>query len=524
MLDRLAAVARIAAAPAPVLGDVVRACGVIASALKAEDASVIRAGDPHFVRLGSTVDPTAYEMKQRGYWLVWKELAANSRVAALLFSVTDRLVHDPIPIGPGVSATHLATILPSSESNSDLLTVRGPWPRGLTPEEVDFVDAVRPILAYLVSNVLDGERAARQRDQLGALADVAAAFSRAEEMDHVLTVLATALAKASGFDWARISLLHENGEHVVEQALNVSRHSGTETAALSGANESAAAKHRDQVVNRRLAETREPYLIPDVFANDTFGVDDDLRRYYERAHILSVGTFPILFGEQLLGVVRLSSSTPREFAQDEVAFLKQLVSQAATTVKGLQLYRELMAASKAVEAQAAELDRLRMAAEYLASHDSLTGLLNRRAWFDAAATGGYSSLAIFDVDHFKDINDQFGHPVGDAALQSVAQRLVAGVGRCGVVGRLGGEEFGALFEMPLSLAEQLCAKAIESFWQQPFVLPNGIRLHVTVSAGLAPWMDPADPVTVAYEAADRALYEAKYSGRNRLIVYRSEAA
>ena len=188
----------------------------------------------------------------------------------------------------------------------------------------------------------------------------------------------------------------------------------------------------------------------------------------------------------------------------------------------------LLASARALAAQAAEMNRLRVEAEYLASHDSLTTLLNRRAWFAAAESQAYSSLAVFDVDRFKLINDRHGHPVGDSVLRWVANTLAASIGSCGVVGRLGGEEFGALFEMPRFLAEQIARRAVESFFIDAFTLENGQQLAVRVSAGFASCpADPAGgrhPVVLAYEEADRALYEAKATGRGRLVTRVSPAA
>ncbi len=188
----------------------------------------------------------------------------------------------------------------------------------------------------------------------------------------------------------------------------------------------------------------------------------------------------------------------------------------------------LLASSKALAAQAAEMNRLREEAEYLASHDSLTALLNRRAWFAAAESQAYSSLAVFDVDRFKLINDCHGHPVGDSVLRWVATTLAGSIGSCGIVGRLGGEEFGALFDLPNFPAEQIARRAVESFFIEPFKLTNGQLLAVRVSAGFANWEpsagDGRHAVALAYEEADRALYEAKAAGRGRLVTRRSSAA
>ncbi|MGH2633166.1 MAG: GGDEF domain-containing response regulator, partial [Tepidiformaceae bacterium] len=87
-----------------------------------------------------------------------------------------------------------------------------------------------------------------------------------------------------------------------------------------------------------------------------------------------------------------------------------------------ELNASLFASKEAMVQQALELDRMRCEAEYLATHDSLTGLLSRRAWFDLALTGRPRALAMFDIDNFTTINDRFGHPAGDEVLREVARR------------------------------------------------------------------------------------------------------
>ena len=89
MLSTLAELARIALTPSPKMteGQVTHACAILRDILGAEDAYIIRSGDPHFVRLGSSDDPRSYEIKQRGYWVVWKELATNPNLSSGVFTV-----------------------------------------------------------------------------------------------------------------------------------------------------------------------------------------------------------------------------------------------------------------------------------------------------------------------------------------------------------------------------------------------------------------------------------------------------
>jgi PAS domain S-box-containing protein len=356
MLRQLAAVSDIATTTrgTKTVADVVRACELITEMMGAEDAYVLRAGDPHFVRMGSSADPSEYEIKQRGYWLVWKALAASPASPGGLFDARDGfVVAQGDPLMPGRPATHLAVILPGSESNSETLIVRGPWPNGLPPEQVELIRALRPMMAFLVGNVLDSDRQARQRKQLGALADVAAAFSQTTDMSRVLQAVATALAKASGFDWVNVYLLDDALERIVDSAQNVARHSSTDTAAIYRGPERRGSDRDASVIRmaRKLAENRRPQLIFDVFANEArTEADTQLHRFYERAHILSTASFPILFQERTLGAVIFSSSTSRTFEPAEVEFLTALVSQAATTVKGLQFNREFREADQRLRA------------------------------------------------------------------------------------------------------------------------------------------------------------------------------
>ncbi|HUV21141.1 MAG TPA: GGDEF domain-containing protein [Gammaproteobacteria bacterium] len=164
----------------------------------------------------------------------------------------------------------------------------------------------------------------------------------------------------------------------------------------------------------------------------------------------------------------------------------------------------------------------------LASYDSLTGLLSRHAFFDNA--NNYVSLArrehkpfvvmIIDLDHFKLINDRYGHPAGDAVLKLFANITNSVARRSDIVGRLGGEEFAIVLPSTstakaLEFAERLHAainKAVLTF--------NDSAIKYTASIGLAEFdRDSADNIDELLARADLALYEAKQSGRNRTATF-----
>ena len=157
-----------------------------------------------------------------------------------------------------------------------------------------------------------------------------------------------------------------------------------------------------------------------------------------------------------------------------------------------------------------------------AATDPLTGLLNRRGFFEAAGVlmaRNRSSMApvsvlAFDLDHFKSINDRCGHAVGDAVLALFAKVARETLRATDVVGRLGGEEFVAV--IPGTRAEAgIAAERVRSAFAAASIVRNGQRIAATVSIGVA-CGSPAAAVDLLITHADEALYRAKTNGRNRV--------
>lgn len=184
--------------------------------------------------------------------------------------------------------------------------------------------------------------------------------------------------------------------------------------------------------------------------------------------------------------------------------------------KAERLHHDLQAAHE-------ELRGLHEQAEHRASIDQMTGLLNRESFLTKTkyrrrkADAGF--LLMIDVDHFKQINDRYGHQVGDAALLSIVSILGKHIRRSDVLGRLGGEEF-ALFlsdlapERAWDMAEDI-RQSVEKMHFEP---RDGVVHRLTVSIGIAP--APArERMYAIMNHADRSLYAAKHSGRNR-VAYR----
>ncbi|MEU2348327.1 GGDEF domain-containing protein [Modestobacter sp. NPDC049651] len=156
--------------------------------------------------------------------------------------------------------------------------------------------------------------------------------------------------------------------------------------------------------------------------------------------------------------------------------------------------------------------------------DVVTGLATRRVLDDevAHAVGlrAGAALVLVDVDHFKRINDDHGHPVGDAALAHLATVLGRAVRPAdAVVGRLGGDELAVVLPgCPADVAAARAADLLDAVRAEPLALPDGTLLALSVSIGVAAVAGPGSDPRALYSAADSALYRAKRAGRDRLAV------
>lgn len=179
------------------------------------------------------------------------------------------------------------------------------------------------------------------------------------------------------------------------------------------------------------------------------------------------------------------------------------------------------------------LDRSERAQQYLATHDSLTELCNRREFFQRMARvherarrdGQAAWLLMLDLDRFKAINDECGHLAGDRAIRQIADLCRAETRPGDVLGRYGGDEFALLIVgLGREAAASIAARLRERIIGTPLNLTDGRRLTLSASIGLAPLVCPGttDPACLTLDKAigraDEALREAKRLGRNRICV------
>lgn len=172
------------------------------------------------------------------------------------------------------------------------------------------------------------------------------------------------------------------------------------------------------------------------------------------------------------------------------------------------------------------VNRRMQAPHVLSANDSLTGVLNRRAFEErwdselarARRYGRPISIAVLDIDYFKQFNDRHGHPAGDSALVAVARSLKGRVRATDFVGRMGGEEFVVALPETNSQAAKALAEALrETVADTPVIIPGSrVPASVTISVGIASWPDHGEEITRLMDRADDRMYEAKLDGRNRV--------
>lgn len=234
-----------------------------------------------------------------------------------------------------------------------------------------------------------------------------------------------------------------------------------------------------------------------------------------------------------LGAYGLFAAALQVTQPDPVVLLSNRVNAITSVAVGLCLSVVLwhsearnVLQQRQIAAQQRELEARNTELAHLASTDVLTGVANRwelerrlvaeqermRRW------GHSSSLLLLDLDHFKQVNDDHGHPVGDRVLRQMAEVLRGQLRAVDILARWGGEEFAILLPGTDVGGAQAIAERLRSAVETQPLVVDGRAIRLTVSVGVAALSAASDGLESSYATADRALYEAKGRGRNRVAV------
>jgi two-component system, cell cycle response regulator len=219
-----------------------------------------------------------------------------------------------------------------------------------------------------------------------------------------------------------------------------------------------------------------------------------------------IKVLPLVLKDTGVGALVLGSSREDFLPLELVDMLKVIADHAAIAIANAQMYARM---------------------ERMATTDGLTGVFNHRHFqglFDdyiarAERYGRKLSVILADIDHFKSINDTYGHPVGDVVLKKVARLMHGKARKTDVVARYGGEEFAILMEeTDRAGALQMAERVREAVAGEEMRCEQG-KFKCTLSLGIATYPDDGMQKAKITECADQSLYEAKRSGRNRSVTY-----
>ncbi len=328
-----------------------------------------------------------------------------------------------------------------------------------------------------------------------ALADTASIINSSLDLDQVLDHILDNVDKVVPHDAANIALVDAYG---VARFLKVKGYErfGTRELVLS-------IEHRvEDIPNlKKMAESGKAAICPDTWADP-----DWIKDLPGSGWIRSFIGAPIKQKNKLLGFLNLDAAAPNFFKTDHLSRLQALADQAAIAIENAQLFKEM---------------------EQLAITDSLTGLYNRRFFFAFAEneierSKRYNknlSIIMMDIDHFKDVNDRFGHLIGDQVLKEIADICLSILRKVDVMCRFGGEEFTVLLPETeraeaVHAAERMCTAIACSRLKTE----NG-DVAVSVSIGVVELDKSHTTLEKLLALADKALYSAKETGRNRVSVF-----
>jgi diguanylate cyclase (GGDEF)-like protein len=458
--------------------------------------------------------------------LLWLDVEGEHLRIKELITESDRVTERPLRAGEGVLGGILKRLAPVSlarlRDGSRLPYYAGPVDvraflgvpvleggiaRGLLAvdrtEDRPFDETDELFLAHAareVSRAIENERVLTRADQAKQVQErfyaASESFREARTPDDVYRVTSRAAHEIAPWDFAAVTLYAE-GRHTIVRVMGEGRER------LEGQSFSDGVGLCSMVVKNR----HELPLGGDAPARDVAVFSPKLRlRGYESLLVL-----PLIARGHVQGTLVVAARRKGAFRPEAREMLRVIASQAAGSLEHAQAYARL---------------------ETLATTDGLTGLLNHRNFQErldemlarAERHGKKVCLIFTDIDHFKSINDTYGHPAGDLVLREVAAVLAASVRKIDVVARYGGEEFALVLEETDAAGGSGLAERIRSEVASRLFRSEQGNFRVTVSLGVAVYPEDARRKDALVDRADQALYAAKRGGRNRTVLAASARA
>jgi diguanylate cyclase (GGDEF)-like protein len=355
-------------------------------------------------------------------------------------------------------------------------------------DEISICEQAASLIALAFEKFQAVEQAQRRATASETLRKAGAAVTEILETDETVDRILEQLKQVVPYDTASVQLLDGN-------ELEVIGGSGfADPKAVIGIRFAVPGDNP----NTRVIETEKPYLLPEV--GDVY----DAFKKPPHDHIHSWLGVPLIFQKRVIGLLAIDSATPNQFTQENITLAAVFADQVSVALENSRIYER---------------------AQNQAITDPLTGVYNRRGLFQvgefellrARRADRPISILMLDIDHFKRVNDHYGHATGDQTLRGLTERCRTASRSVDLIGRYGGEEFVILLpESNLESARVVAERLRQSIMKEPFTTDAG-PLRITTSIGVAE-ATSLDTLSALIERADVALYEAKSAGRNCVVV------
>lgn len=363
------------------------------------------------------------------------------------------------------------------------------YPRRFQPEEISIGEQAASLIALALEKFQAVEAASKRAEESETLRRASAAVVETLRSNEAVGRILEQLSLVLPYDSASVQLLRENELEIVG-----GRGWDKETMKqVMGLRFPVPGNNPNSVV----IETGKSYILNNP--------REAYKEFEEKphSHIRSWLGVPLVVRGQTIGLLAIDSAQPNRFTNEDVKMATAFADQVAIALENARLYEE---------------------AQNMALTDALTGLYNRRGLFEigrlefsrARRNSRPFAALMADIDHFKRVNDLYGHAIGDQALQVLARHLNNITRDVDIVGRYGGEEFVVLLsETPLEAARDIAERLRAAIETSPIATDSG-NLRLTISVGVAASSNETPDLETLIARADQALYVAKHKGRNRV--------
>ncbi|HEY8425180.1 MAG TPA: sensor domain-containing diguanylate cyclase [Limnochordales bacterium] len=372
-----------------------------------------------------------------------------------------------------------------------LIVRRAPWQGRITPEEQRLVERLAQHWDAAVDNVVTYTQNQRRARHLAILHEISRAMARPLRLEPLFETIFREVARVMPVE-AFVITLYEPEKEALHAAFIVDkgqRYAPVTLPADRGPTVEVVRTGRPLFINRRPEEMDRP-----VPGRRLVGVPE------EPASAIIV---PMILESRVVGTISAQAYRPGAYTQEDFELLATIAGQAAIYVENARLYEQTV---------------------QLAMTDSMTGLGNARMLrrelarelARARRSGAPLSLIMLDSDHLKEVNDRYGHLVGDRYLALLADVIRAHVRAGDIVTRYGGDEFVVVLpETPLEDAERVAERIVGAVARTPLLVGQE-RVFTSASAGVAVYPVCGEDEEQLLRAVDRALYEAKRAGKGRV--------